>query len=520
MSIENWISSAETAILAARATLVAPHFTQGSEQAYVGKTDSDYTGWTVVYVDDADEAFAEVGGTTVNQQKRILLDFDGLSTASTSTITCLAASELTANAAVDWGYNRPDWEVVIEPAPGRSPVISTTTFKDIDLVGAHRVHFKGVGLACSVTTRFNSYFPGIGILAVTGNTFDGELVDQPMVTANGNRVAHIEGNTFLKCQSTVLSIANYCRMWNNIDMGHRDNDIYGTRGYESWQSGWTSHSWSAGWRVFDMDGTVTPTGLHPDFHQIHTFDDAHQGYNNLIEFNIIHMNGRRRVGGDDGYQAQGCFGNMTATGGGSLAQDCNWLIHNNVMAIGAWWCFHMPDPQDNGFKIAYRNMGLRCATGWDTVDDSYPYVFAERGTDHSTGSGYAIIKENYVPPKDWSGEASFASNQTISNNIDLMPRASAATGTGYDELLKGTDGNGAGFANGDYTSPDAGVTDPDTAETAFLAIVEPQVGWRGASVGPMDPATFPTDFQTLQAGQPPTLPIMGRNITINLTAGA
>ena len=518
MPIADFINPVNTAEIAERARQVAIHEAD-ADSMYTGEASE--TGFTVLSATSAEDFMTKLGTACASLSSYVVeRKWNGLSTASGYAIDGPSTGSLTANASAPGGYNRPaTGRVIVRDAVGYNPEFGC--FDDtLALYGVNRIHFKGGTWKCGFF-----FGPGSSPLPSVAAFTDDIVIDGNGFEKFGIQflyawTMHLEDVQFLRNWACVSGSPIHYRAWNCSSLYGRNNDIQGFRSFDSspgnWIDAYMSSIWSAGWKIFHTDSDEASDGLHPDFLQLMNFDDRHEGYNLIVEFNMVHMDGKRNP---DGYYSQGLFGNSSSSAGGSLNHTVNAIVHNNIIAIGAFWALHIPDPEDNGVKLIHRNMVMRCAYNYQFENDSFGYVIMERAGDKSAGTGSGNISENYFFLPGWSLVTDPSSNMTIASNVQLDPRSVAAAGTSPQEVLSGTDGNGAGWTSGSYTRPETGETTASGSATAFAAFAEPQVGWRGASAGPVDPATWPTDFLTLQAGQPPALPVMGANLTINLTSG-
>lgn len=519
MAITDFINASYTAEIAERARQVAIHQTD-ADTMYMGEASE--AGFTVLTATSADDFLTKLNTACASLSSYVVeRAWNGLSTASGYAVNGPLAGSLTANASAPGGYNRPaTGRVIVRDAVGYTP--DFTCFDNVlAMYGVNRIHFKGGTWSCGF------YFgPGSAPLPSCAAFTDDIVIDGDGFSKFGIQFLyawsiHLEDVQFLRNWACVSGSPIHYRAWNCSSLYGRNNDIQGFRSFDSspndWIDDYMSTIWVAGWKIFHTDSDEPSDGLHPDFCQLMNFADRHEGYNLIVEFNVVHMDGKRNP---DGYYSQGLFGNSSSDAGGSLNHTVNAIVHNNIFAVGAFWALHIPDPEDNGVKMIHRNIAMRCAYHYQFENDAYPYVVMERDGAKPAGTGSGIISENYYFRPSWDIVVTESSNVTIENNITLDPRAAAAVGTSPPEVLSGTDGNGGGWTGGDYVRPETGQTTAAGSADAFFAFAEPQVGWRGAGAGPMDPATWPTDYLTLQAGEPPSLPVMGRNITINLTAGA
>lgn len=519
MSFENWVNPSLTAEIAERARQVAIHQTD-ADTLYMGEASE--VGFIVLIATSANDFMTKLQTACASLLNYLVIrQWNGLSTATGYSINGPSTGSLTANASAPGGYNRPTvGRVIVRDAVGYTP--DFTCFDNVlALYGVNRIHFKGGDWSCGFFFGPGGSQPLPSCAAFTDDiVIDGAGFEKFGIQFLYAWSIHLEDVQFRRNWACVSGSPVHYRAWNCSSLYGRNNDIQGFRSFDSspgnWIDSYMSSIWSAGWRIFHTDSDEASDGLHPDFLQLMNFDDRHEGYNLIVEFNVVHMDGKRNP---DGYYSQGLFGNMTSSAGGSLNHTVNAIVHNNIIAIGAFSALDIPDPDDNGIKLIHRNMVLRCAYNYQFENDSFGYVIMGRDGAKPAGTGSGKVTENYYFEPSWSVVATASSNLVKSGNVQLDPRSVAATGTSPQEVLSGTDGNGSGWTSGSYTRPETGQTTVAGSTTAFVDFAEPQVGWRGANAGPMDPATWPTDYLTLQAGQPPALPVMGAALTINLSVG-
>jgi hypothetical protein len=470
----------DAAVLADRNAKASAHMTPiadglaDGENSFTGFTDT--SGFTVVNAADANAAMAAITANSVSGQIIVNCNWNGSSDYSGGLVLGPNNSALTANAGVDWGYVRPNWSVKLVAGSGFSPTITYTGGSFIDFVGLHWFEVDGLTFdGAGHRHRITATYPGIAVATYKNCTFKNTAVGTWAIEADLSRTLHVENCHFEGNESGINGSANYFRSWDNTFRQHGDNDIHAMRNYnDPHASGWTAHAWVSGATVYDQDLTNSGSLLHPDFFQISHPNDAHQGYASLIEFNIVHSN--RHV---DSYPSQAIFGD---DGSG---YDGAWCVHNNIMAISAYWGCVAWDPNDNQNKYVYRNLFARSANGQD--QDSFQRI---RGQRIASGTGSLDVRENYYTQD--ASDTGLVSGEVFTDNIDIDFRNSAASAEQPENILTG---NGSWTTNSygwkSYTSPDAGEADASVARTAIINFMEPQAGWQGANCGPTDPATWP-----------------------------
>lgn len=410
-NIAAFIDDAE--ILGQREAMAAYHLTPRAdgENTFTGFT--DLTGFTTVTVTDASALMSALSGLTLGQKRIVECAWEGpSSTAKVS--TGHVSTSLTANAAVDWGYNRPDTSVLIRPAPGYKPVLQSTALaNELRITGYNRLEIRGMEFDNPrIRMMRTSTYPGLCMVALKGNTFRNCL--NGAFLADIARVIHSEGNTFINCLYGTIGAAEFFRVWNNKYDDHRENDLASTRGYDTGIStNWKANIWYFGNRCCKNSQIVFTSGLHPDGFQINASTDTHQGHRLLIEFNVLDQNNHPNA-----YGTQTFFGNNY-----TLTNSNDWLVHNNVVAASAYWVCLMADPADNGTKIAYRNMFVRAGYA-NAAADAWQAITGGR---NAVGAGSMLIKENYFTdePSQWDKVA----NYSRVGNISVDPRKGAPIGT-------------------------------------------------------------------------------------------
>lgn len=463
-----------------RARLSGNHFAEGSEQSFTGFTDDELSAFTIVKAADADTMMSEITSVSSGEKIIIELDWDGISTTGNRAFGA-NASTLTANASVDFGYDRPVLDVYVRPAAGRTPQIQGTfSGNELYMIGVNKIEFNGVGIVnCKLRLDWTATFPLITILAVNNSMFESSPNDA--LLAKGSRLIHVENTEFKSCNGGVKSSANYTRVFNCSFSDHGQDDMVGLRGYnELYQNNWTAHAWVAGCIDYDHSDRNPTSGLHPDFFQISSPADAHKGYSSLIECNIAHIN---RPGASSG--SQGIFGDDGTGFNGE------WLVHNNIIGISAYWALIPFDPNDSQEKKVYGNMFFRTAE-LSTNQDTNPRI---RGlSDGVSGGGSLDVVKNYCS----EFLTGLVDGENFSENLILDPRASAVAGTTYQDVLTGngtftTDGSGFLI----YTSPDAGMANAADAKLALSNFLKPINGW-AVDAGAIDPSEWPSNWASLQ----------------------
>lgn len=466
-----------------RSTMTNNHFPGTSEeQEFTGFTDTELSGFVVQTATDASDLMTKLSDQTTTQNLIIELDWDGNSSTGDRAFG-FKTSKLVANALVDWGYDRPTARTLIRPATGKSPTL-TGTFNGIEmyLIALNIVEFRDIVFEnTTVRLEATSTFPCLAISAFKNCTFQNNGSGFGLRTLAARSV-HVEDCTFSNMQGGISGAPNYGRYFNNVFVDHGENDIIATRLYnKTEQANWTAHHWVAGNLAYDHDNRNPTSRLHPDFFQISHNDDAHDGYSCLVEGNIAHLN---RDGANSG--SQGVFGD---DGSG---YDGEWLVHNNLIIMSAYWACLPFDPNDNSDKVVVNNMFGRTADLSDgsSVQDTVPTV---RGIRVVSGSGTLEVKDNYAGVFT----TGIVSGEDFSGNVILDPQLTAAVGTSYSEVITGNSSYVAGPGGfTEYTSPDAGAASASVGKAALIAFWKPLAGW-GVNAGPFDPNRWPSDWTNI-----------------------
>ena len=499
MALSDFIT--DTSVQSKRTALADAHITARSdgENNFYGFTST--SGFTTDTATSMGQLITKLTALTTTSNVVIKCQWNGVSS-SASRAFITNASGLTANGAVDWGYNRPNCKVQIIPDTGYTPILQGTfnsggnnTF-EID--GAHWIEFKNLQFqGCITDFRRSATFPGTAMAAFNGCTFkdctDGAL---KAVTA---RSIHTADCVFDNCQSGIIGAAEFRRMWRNVFVNHRNDDINGIRDYIGFAVNWTAHSWLFGNFVYNMSTINLGTAVHTDFGQIDhksgTDTDNPAVYSTLSEFNIADLN-NATYNGDTQFH----FGNT------SEAWDGEWCVHNNIALINAYHAAMMADANDNAHKYVYRNMFIPAGNRGDTANT--PWV---RGNRLTAGTGSLNVSENYL--WDDASNTGRVNGENFTGNRHVDFATGAASGDRPENLF--TFGVGFGTNANGHRSYDFGTTGMSkvAARAQILANLKPLGGWRANNYGPVNPDLFPVDPLTLAVGAPN----VGDKITLNLT---
>lgn len=330
---------------------------------------------------------------------------------SASAINGTNKNALSANGAVDYGYTRHGQKILVRPASGYSPIIQgiasgTGGSKYTFATGLNYIEWRGMtfdGMCMKIQT--SATYPTPAIMAVKSCILQNGTIDSGIFWCVSSglgscRVLHIENTIEDNNRCGMLGAPNYFRRWNCVNTGHCDNDWNGIRGYAGYALNWRAYIWMAGNLLYSPSQTgYLTSGNHLDYMQCSTTAAAGniKDHDFLIEFNVIYMNRPGNAGGP-----QGLFGDDgTATG------TWDWLVHNNIIAIGAYWAMKPFDPNDNGEKWVVRN------------------IFARKG--HGPGYNSQTHPFAMTPPRRCKGKSSHGLRNRLSQGIrqylrhDLCP---------------------------------------------------------------------------------------------------
>ncbi len=475
-----------------RQAMVDDHFGSVHEGNFTGFTPAEEAGFTTVQATSATALVAALSALGPADKQIIECAWNGVSSDG-GRVFGLNASVLSANAGVDWGYTRPACSVIIRPAAGFSPTfVSTYSDGVLELVGLSKIQIENMVFdATSLKFSATPTYPAYAMVALKNNSFTNNDIsagNKFTVTMSNVRTMHATGNQFRNCSAAFVGSPNYLRSWDNRFEAMSNNDVHGIRGYDgpAAKAGWTAHVWVAGNIVYNMSAANPASGLHCDFLQISSIYETgqHWGYKVLAEFNLAHLDRGGSMAG-----TQGFFGDD----GSGYAGD--WLVHNNLVLMSAYWACMPWDATDNQAKVVTKNMFLRAATA-NATQDAYPRIEGLRSVG-VTGTGSLEVSRNYGALFT-TGKAA---GEQFSGNVVVSPRANAAAGTRYVDVITGN-GSFSTDANGflTYTSPDAGISDAVSAKAAIVNFAKPLAGW-GATAGPEDPALWPSgDYANLGSG--------------------
>ena len=485
----------EAAHRSKRAAFVAEHFPAASglahEGAFKGFTATELAAFQVVRVSSMDALNNAIRAMGPDDQRIFECDWDGVS-ASAIRPAGPKASMLSADPSQDWGYARPGWAVLVRPASGRMPVLKGNFAGAWYWSGASKLELHGLEFEGGhLRFESNATYPCIAMIAFTGtNTLRDITNITGAVNFHAVRCVHAAGVLFENCASGFQGAANYFRGWDCRFRQSGAGDVFAFRGYNhGWTSGWKANLWLAGNIVYDQSQSDALNPSHCDGAQISLNNTAnpenHWGYACLYEMNLMHLNRNFVVNGVQ-IATQGFFGDDGSGFNG------DYLVHNNIIAIGAYHGCIAYDPLDDMHKVVTRNLFLRCAMT-AALQDTYPWVRGLRSAGAS-GAGTLEISHNYAA----AFPGGYAGGETIHSNIILDPRHSATQGTRYGDLLAGSHGdNGTRMT---YQSPDQGAGSAAAAKAAMLAQWRPLAGW-GGGAGPANPDMWPGgDYAALASG--------------------
>lgn len=402
-------------------------------------------------------------------------------------------------------------KILVRPASGYSPIIQgiasgTGGSKYTFATGLNYIEWRGMtfdGMCMKIQT--SATYPTPAIMAVKSCILQNGTIDSGIFWCVSSglgscRVLHIENTIEDNNRCGMLGAPNYFRRWNCVNTGHCDNDWNGIRGYAGYALNWRAYIWMAGNLLYSPSQTgYLTSGNHLDYMQCSTTAAAGniKDHDFLIEFNVIYMNRPGNAGGP-----QGLFGDDgTATG------TWDWLVHNNIIAIGAYWAMKPFDPNDNGEKWVVRNIFARKGhgPGYNSQNPSVRNDTAPalQGKKARTGFGTGFLKvydniyaTTYAPTGVVNGE-------DFQNNWNCDPRKSAASGVKMQDVFtgNGTWNQSAGDSMWEYDIGDQGQPS-GTARSLirdFFAPIKNSQGYASAlgHVGCTDPDMWPTDFRNL-----------------------
>ena len=464
-----------------RETLRTEHTIGTGEGGFTGF--ASRTGFTTQTVTSATALVTAMNAMATTDKIIFKCQWNGVSNPASYGISGPSNASMTANGAVDWGYTRPAWSAIVEPATGFTPTIGITTGTlGLSVSGTHWHEFNDMTFTGDIeffpTTGFRN---GIAVIAMNRCNIQGSL------TATGVRTLHMDGCTTSGAGATLLNTPNYYRVWNHkgilqtnaLDFCHN----FGFSG--AYTAAWVAHTWFAGCILQKM--VAVTSGNHFDWLQQMLTGDPVLGYHTLVEFCTVNANSE---------DSQGIFIANIVPG-----QANAYCIHNSIFAVNAYWAAAMCDPSGTQICIADRLLCMRGGIGpgpTAPVFDTTPYV-GVTGNGINAGGSMAVTSSYF-----WKAPTTEVQNNnctvpiTVSGNVHMDPRLTALTASKPQTLLTGNGTwatNASGFTS--FTSPDIAISDPVAANAAFLAFAKPVAGW-GVVAGPVDPATWPTNFnQTL-----------------------
>lgn len=499
---------------ARRAEIVLDHFPgTGAEQEFTGFNDLDLLTFTVQTAVSYADLIAKINAVGVNSKVIIECAWNGVSQ-SAAAINGTNKNQLTANGAVDYGYTRHGQKILVRPAAGYAPAVQGTansaaygnvlTFVN----GINFIEWRGMifdGMVMRHQT--SSTYPTLGIVAIKNCITQNCGADVGAfwnVTSGGAslRVFHMEGTVETNNRCGTTCAANWFRRWNCVDTEHRDNDWNAIRGFAGVALGWRARVWIAGNFLYSPSQTLNlASGQHLDFAQVSTQASAGNvaEHDILIEFNIGYLNRPGTAGGP-----QATFGDDGTIG------KFEWMVHNNLWAIGAYEAIKPFDPSNDGRKFVFRNTCVRKGNG-PGYNSSNPSVRNDtcpsvEGLARSPGTGVGFLEmyDNiFCTSYSQTGKAY---GENIFNNLNCDPRKSAAVGVRMQDTFVGNGSwyQSAGDAMWQYDIGDQGDT-PASAKSKIRDFFVPkrfapgQTGYSTADghYGMTDPNGWPTDFRTL-----------------------
>lgn len=492
-----------------RQRIVLDHFPgTGADREFTGFTDLDLLTFSTQTAVSYADLIAKINLVGTNSKVIIECAWDGVTT-SGSAINGVTAVSLTANASVDYGYNRHGQKILIRPATGFAPhVRGTATNNGSDAntatvwYGANFVEYRDMVLdGMQMQFASNSTRPTPACVAMNRCTFlNGPGDNGAFRVIPGIRSAHFENCIWDGCRCGYSGATEFLRIWNCVNINHADNDFISNRGYSGYARNWRARAWIAGLLLYSPSQTAFPgaSGNHLDIHQVSTTAAAGNvaEHDILYEFSIGYANRSEFAGA-----TQGLFGDDgTSTGA------YHWMLHNSLISIGGNKAIFPFDPTDDGTKIITRMTVCRAGNGpgaTTTVRNDNAMVVEGVKRRAGTGIGSFRVKDSiYSTAASTTG---VVANDVRTNNLNCDPKKSAAVGTRMQDVFRG---NGSWFNHptdnmrqyiiGDQGQPAA--IAKQLIRDYFEPIAGPQAGGYATAaghVGMTDPMLWPTDFRNL-----------------------
>ena len=379
---------------------------------------------------------------------------------------------------------------------------STNTSAGFDVIGMPRLFLENLGFSTrynntatrNIWIRQTSTQPIWPVVAIKGCNIGGlthrpaDTVSQYARGVDGGPayLVHIEDTKFFGCRQQFTVTGLFQRSWNNHfkkcvgdihqHMGHTDAAYTGKR----------TSAWIEGCIVSDVIDDAAYPGLHTDFFQYTFAGDKRARGSYIIRYNVTHQ--LNTLAMDAGTQF--CFGRWYA----SSAEKHDLVVHDNIVAISAYWALSFWDATGDGDCYIMDNTFVR-AGGTYTNNDSWPAIQIDNAT-AAPGSGTGVIHvQNNIYAKTTDVNAAI---QVSAGNFFVSPQQAVVSGNGLtqaaakrheDVFLGAVSRNGGDFMTYTITG-EAAATDRQHALWAIADHFEPIDGW--GTYGAPNPATWPT----------------------------
>lgn len=490
---------------------IADEFASHPDKGWKGFTSE--SGFTIVTATSPDQVKTLMqswaAGTPGTSLLKIILDWDGLKSSSTTSWGMVTAAKLTAyqQAGAFYGYNIPPGGVWLEAAPGKTAIFDTK----VELVGMTRLHIgRGVRFAgalngnqpdswyCLKIWR-NSTYPLIGCVHVDDGNF-GQMDNRPGFTASdmSSGIQILEGYSFHANKLRVAGVTHgACLRVQYIDIdlfdvqGHL-GDAGFQRGYTTAYAGRTVYTRVKNYVGRDMY-RLTTTGTHCDGWQLGTNGnngvgkDNHAAYKYHFQNVICHFAPNpANPGGTQGIYLDDAPSPIKFEG----------VVERIIFGLSAYWGHAMWDPSQAGHTILKDFMLLRAGnTQLDSKgvpnSETYPRVTIAHGV--ANGGSRRLINGTLYDITGGNAAAAQLTNVRYCSPRKGVPAGrdglTAGTAKRIEEVIKATiSRDGSDFMT--YTVPGSDSTDAATAAWAMVAAFEPKAGWGTPGVPP-DPASWP-----------------------------
>ncbi len=477
------------------AAFATPNAAAQGENTWDG---DDHSGFAVQTVASADALITTIAALGPNDQVVIELDWDGESSTGTRAFTGLNSTTLTANGAVDWGYDRPASSIVLRPATGRSPILTGTFGGDTAFVffGVSKLEVDGVTFGSAIRFDRNATRPALPMIALKNVTM--QNASEAGCDFNLARKVYIRDFTAAGGNQFVFNgAAQYWDEWGVTVYDHLDNDIHAIRGYDSAiANNWDCYFRIGGVVCWDYRHIVSG-GLHPDFLQFTKAGstEQHRSINGYSAFVMSSANT-----GPNGYHAQNTFGDDTPAAG----TKWRWLKAQELSVMGAFAAMTGPDfSGDSDWRakniLVCRSPELSTTNSNDTVQRMNPYQPVS-----DAGAAFTVARCVYSEQASFTAQSgtSTIDDDVRAGNTDMTFFGATGAQPLFPHLTGWRQRNGRlGY---DYVDTPAELTDATDRAEAFAALraaYETSGGWARfrSGAGCADPNDWPTDFAAYTA---------------------